>query len=145
MNVKVKIKKLVPEAIIPSYAKPGDAGLDLTATSYTYDKEKDCFIYSTGISIQPPQGYATLLFPRSSNNKTDCYLTNSIGLVDSQYTGEIKLSYKGRDRNTLSKPYNVGDRIGQMVVIPYPTVEFEEVEELDETERGSGGFGSTGN
>jgi len=143
--MKVKIKKLIPEARLPFYAKPGDACMDLTATSCEYNKDKDSFIYGTGLSIQPPAGYVTLLFPRSSNNKTDCYLTNSVGVIDSQYTGELKFSFKNRDRNVLSKPYNIGDRIGQMLVLPYPTIELEEVEELDKTERGSGGFGSTGN
>ena len=143
--MKVKIKKLFPDAVIPTYAHPGDAGMDLVAHSYEYDKEHDCFVYGTGISIEPPEGYVILLFPRSSNKKTECYLANHVGVVDQTYRGEIKMVYKNRDHNYLSKPYNVGDRIGQMLILPYPQIEFEEVEDLNNTDRGSGGFGSTGN
>lgn len=148
--MEVKIKKLSPEAVIPSYAKLGDAGMDLTATSYNYDNELKCHVYGTGIAFEIPEGYVGLLFPRSSNRKTDCYLTNHVGVVDSGYRGEVMLSFK--DRDTISddtipymiKPYEIGDRIAQLIIMPYPQINFVEVDELSKTERGEGGHGSSG-
>lgn len=149
-TLDVKIKKLVPEAVIPYYATPDSAGMDMTAVSYHYDREKKCHIYDTGIAMELPKGYAAFLLPRSSNNRTDCYVTNSVGLLDSDYRGTIKMSYKDRDALSgdtipeLIKPYEVGDRICQILILPYPMIKFTEVEELSKTERGEGGHGSTG-
>lgn len=141
--MKVKIKVLNENARVPKYAKPGDAGMDLVATSHYYDGEIDCEVYGTGLAVEIPEGYVGLLFPRSSNRKTDCYLTNSVGVIDSGYRGEIMVSFK--NRNTGGKrPYKVGDRVAQLIIMPYPQVEFELVDELSETERGEGGHGSTG-
>lgn len=145
----VKIKKLHEEAVIPSYAKPGDAGLDLTAVSYDYKEDIDCHVYGTGIAVEIPEGYVGLLFPRSSNRKTESYLTNHVGVVDSGYRGEIMLSFKTRDYKEgqiqqLFKPYEVGNKIAQLIIIPYPKIEFKVVDELSTTERGTGGHGSTG-
>jgi len=142
--MKVKIKKLVPEAVIPAYSNPGDAGLDLVAT---YVKVEDhnkygYFEYGTGIAVEIPEGYVGLVFPRSSICKTGMILSNSVGVIDSSYRGEIKFRFKYVS-GTAS--YNVGDRVGQLIIIPYPTVEFEEVSELSDTQRGADGFGSTGN
>lgn len=80
----VKIKKLHEDAIIPNYAKKGDAGLDLTAISFRYEAEYDCFVYGTGLALEIPKGYVGLIFPRSSNSKTTAYLTNSVGVIDSK-------------------------------------------------------------
>jgi dUTP pyrophosphatase len=144
--MKVKIKKLVETAIIPKYAKPGDAGMDLTATSYYYDATNDNYVYGTGLAVEIPEGFVGLVFPRSSNRKTFHYLTNHVGVIDSGYRGEIILTFKHRDDIFNSeRPYNVGDRIGQLIIMPYPTIEFVESDELSETERGTGGHGSTGN
>ena len=145
----VKIKKLYEGAVIPSYAKPGDAGLDLTAVSYNYKKDIDCHVYGTGIAVEIPEGYVGLIYPRSSNRKTESYLTNHVGVVDSGYRGEIMLSFKTRDYKEgqiqqLFKPYEVGDRIAQLIIIPYPKIEFKVVDELSTTERGESGHGSTG-
>lgn len=140
----VKIKKLCDEAVIPSYAHDTDAGLDLTATSYEYDRTHDCHIYGTGLAIEIPEGYVGLLFPRSSNRKTDAYLTNHVGVIDSGYRGEIMLSFKKRDELDMSRPYMIGDRIGQLIIMPYPKINFIEVEELSDSDRGTGGHGSTG-
>ena len=139
----VKIKKLHENAVIPAYAKPGDAGLDLTATSVVTD-EYGNVVYGTGLAIEIPYGYAGLLFPRSSNSKTDLYLTNHVGVVDSGYRGEIMFKYRPLDGILNSRIYQVGERVGQIVILPYPAVSFEEVEQLSDTERGEGGYGSTG-
>lgn len=141
--MKVRIKRLSENAVIPSYANPGDAGLDLVAT---YVKVEDhnkygFFEYGTGISIEIPKGYVGLVFPRSSISKTGLMLSNAVAVIDSSYRGEIKLRYKYIS-GTAS--YEVGDRVAQLIILPYPIVEFEEAEELSETQRASGGFGSTG-
>lgn len=143
--MKVKIKKLAEEAVIPTYAKPDDAGLDLTATSYKYDAATDNHIYGTGLAMEIPQGYVGLVFPRSSNRKTRAYLTNHVGVIDSGYRGEVIATFKNRTANDNRPPYKVGDRICQIIIVPYPTIEFVEVDELSETERGTDGHGSTGN
>lgn len=140
--MKVKIKKLDPKAVIPSYAHDTDAGMDLVATSTHW--EGDNIVYSTGISMEIPEGYVGLLFPRSSNAKKRLLLSNSVGVVDSGYRGEITFKFKGLDIIEESNYYSVGDRIGQLIILPYPKIEFEEVEELSESERGEGGYGSTG-
>lgn len=143
----VKIKKLVDNAVIPSYAHPGDAGMDITCTSIEYDEKNDCIMYHTGLAFEVPKGYVMLIFPRSSNRKTNFYLTNHVGILDSGYRGELMMAYKRRDKelyNIKEVPYQVGDRIGQIMILPYPLIRFIEVDELSETERGTGGFGSTG-
>lgn len=147
--MEVKIKKLVEEAVIPSYAKPGDAGLDLTAVSYDYKEDIDCHVYGTSIAVEIPEGYVGLVYPRSSNRKTDAYMTNHVGVIDSGYRGEIMVSFKNRDKYVdnipqLFKPYEVGNKIAQLIIVPYPKIEFKVVDELSTTERGEGGHGSTG-
>ena len=138
--LKVNIKKLSEDAKIPKYAKDGDAGLDLHATSISF--EQHYIEYGTSLAIEIPYGYVGLLFPRSSVSKRDLVLANSVGVIDSGYRGEIKLRFK----LTMLEEcliYKQGDRIGQLVIMPYPQVELNEVEELSETARGDGGFGST--
>jgi dUTP pyrophosphatase len=147
-ELKVKIKKLHPDAVIPQYAKPGDAGLDLTVVNIA-DDEYGNIVYHTGIAVEIPDGYVGLLFPRSSNAKTSLVLTNSVGVIDSGYRGEIKLKYAGFERVWVTKnrgvKYQIRDRIGQLIILPYPQIQFEEAEQLSETERGTGGYGHTGN
>ena len=143
--ILVRIKKLNPNAVIPSYAKPGDAGMDLTAISLKFDNEHENYVYGTGLAMEIPEGYVGLLFPRSSNRKTEAYLTNHVGVIDSGYRGEIMCSFKNRDKDGSKAPYKVGDRIAQIIIMPYPQVSFIESDELSETERGTGGHGSTGN
>lgn len=142
--MKVKIKKLHKDAVIPRYAKSGDAAMDLTAISMVVN---DYIVtYGTGLSIEIPEGYVGLIFPRSSIYKTDLYLTNSVGVIDSGYRGEIMLKFKPSDSNIELdelNSYSVGDRVGQIMILPYPQIEFEEVEKLSETDRGTNGFGST--
>lgn len=145
----VKIKKLHEEAVIPFYAKPGDAGLDLTAVSYDYKEDIDCHVYGTGIAVEIPEGYVGLIYPRSSNRKTDAYMCNHVGVIDSGYRGEIMVSFKNRDKYIdnipqLFKPYEVGDKVAQLIIIPYPKIQFVEVDELSDSDRGKNGHGSSG-
>ena len=145
--MKVKIKKLNENAVIPSYSKQGDAGLDLTATSMTTD-EYGNIVYGTGLAFEIPEGYVGLLFQRSSVCKKNIILTNCTGILDSNYRGEVFFffffisdEYK---HGMHVYRYNIGDCIGQIIIMPYPTIEFIECDTLSETNRGSGGFGSTG-
>lgn len=141
--MKVKIKKLVENAVIPTYAKSGDAGMDLTCTKIQLTK--DYIAYKTGLAFEIPEGYVGLLFPRSSNSKKDLLLSNSVGVLDSGYRGEVEFRYKHITPSSYpANGYQVGDRIGQIMILPYPQIEFEEVQELSETERGEDGFGSSG-
>lgn len=140
--MKIKIKKLHKDAVIPVYAKDGDAGLDLVATSViSFDKEQ--VTYGTGIAIEIPEGHVGLIFPRSSIRKYEQYLSNSVGVIDSGYRGEIQATFNSRYYADVK--YKVGDKIAQLLIMPYPSIEFEETNELSSTERGDGGFGSTGN
>ena len=141
--MKVNIKKLHNNAIIPKYSKDGDAGMDLTATS-RFEDEYGNMTYGTSLAFEIPKGYVGLLFPRSSNSKKDLYLTNHVGVIDSGYRGEVMLKYRLAIGKGNAKIYDVGDRIGQLIIMPYPQIEFQEVEELSDTERGDRGYGSTG-
>ena len=140
--MKIKIKKLVEEAVLPSYAQEGDAGMDITAIGIIKTTFEHV-IYSTGLAIEVPPGYVCLLFPRSSIRNYELTLSNSVGVLDSGYRGEITFTFIKTD-GKHSKKYQVGDRIGQMLIIPYPHIEFEQVSELADSERGEGGHGSTG-
>ena len=191
--IEVKFKKLDPRAVIPSYAHQGDVGMDMTAIDVEYNAELDLYIYHTGLAFESDFHFGQLLFPRSSNRKTDAYLCNSVGIADSAiYRGEILFCFKNREsiqslanrtameaymhflsqlkpsgttmftealkvydsvyKEVLEKakqlefaPYKVGDRIGQMVIVNYPDVTLVEQDELQDSERGANGFGSTGN
>lgn len=142
----VKFKKLNDEAVIPSYAKEGDAGLDLTAVSFEYDETLDAYVYHTGLAIEIPKGYVGLVYPRSSNRKTEAYMTNHVGVIDSGYRGEVLVTFKNRDdsRNAINPPYVSGERVAQIIVMSYSMINPVEAEELSETERGTDGHGSTG-
>lgn len=148
--MEVKIKRIVEDAVIPSYAHDTDAGLDLVATSYEYKENIDCHVYGTSLAVEIPEGYVGLLFPRSSNRKTDAYMCNHVGVIDSGYRGEIMVSFKNRDYDKeaipqLFKPYEVGNKIAQLIIIPYPKINFIEVNELSNSDRGDNGHGSSGN
>lgn len=141
--MEVKIKKLNPAAVIPTYAKPGDACMDLTAVSLHYDNIKG-FVYGTGLAMEIPEGYEAVIRPRSSICKTDAHLTNSPGTVDSGYRGEVMCVFKNNNPDNHIAPYKVGERIAQIKIQEVIPIEFVEVDELSETERGDGGYGSTG-
>ena len=141
--LEVKFKKLSPDAKIPAYAKPGDAGLDLTATSKHWSDDFQCWIYGTGLAVEIPEGHVGLIFPRSSVRKYGLALTNCVGVVDSGYRGEIMCTFRPQSKGT-DVVYNVGDKVCQLIIMPYPSITPIEAEELSEAERGEGGHGSTG-
>lgn len=138
MTLNIKIKKLHKDAVIPTKAHATDAGCDLYATSCHYDN--GLIIYGTGIAVEIPEGYVGLVFPRSSIANTHLTLSNSVGVIDSGYRGEVMAKF----RKGGTRGYNVGDRIAQLIILPYPEVVFEEAEELSESDRGTGGYGSSG-
>lgn len=155
--MKVNIKKLHANAVIPAYAHSSDAGLDMIAVSKEYDKDGN-IVYGTGIAIAIPKNHVGYLFPRSSVSKKDITLANSVGVIDSGYTGEIifkfkpslelvahKFAVKTKVANIphIQKEYDIGDKIGQLIIMPIPYIEFIEVDELPSTDRGTGSFGST--
>ena len=141
-GVLVKVKKLVPEAVIPSYSKPGDAGMDLTITK-EIENTSFSVSYGFGIAMEIPKGYVGLVFPRSSVRNQDLILSNCVGVIDSGYRGELQATFK-KTQGLDSIKYKVGERGAQIIILPYPTIYMTEVPELSDTERGSGGFGSTG-
>lgn len=138
--MKVQIKKLSPEAKIPQKAHPTDSGYDLVATSREMDRDGN-MVFGTGLAIQVEDGYEAQIFPRSSIAKKKLHLVNSVGLIDQNYTGELMLKFKPTVTGTGS--YSIGDKIAQIVFRKRLDVEFKEVDELGETDRGEGGFGST--
>lgn len=139
--MKLKFKKLLENAVLPRKANPTDAGLDLTATSVIYDKELNVYIYNTSIKVEIPLGYFGMLAQRSSVYKTDLMLANNLGIIDHGYKESIKLIFRPTCKNP--KIYNIGDRIGQLIVMPLPQFEPEFVDELDDTNDRGGGFGSS--
>ncbi len=137
--MNVNIKRLHPKAVIPKYAKEGDAGMDLFVTEIK-SKNKFDVTYGFGIALEIPEGYVGLIFPRSSIRNQDLILSNSVGVIDSGYRGEIQSTFK----RTGANRYEIGDKAAQIILLPYPSITFKEVEELSNTDRGQGGFGSTG-
>lgn len=145
-KVNVKIKRLNPQAVIPSYGTDGSAGMDITASGVvTYTN--DYIQYHTGLAFEIPPGYVMKIYPRSSISKYDLVLANNVPIIDSDYRGEVLLRFKivgHQSEGNSEKIYKPGDKIAQLIIEPYPKVEFTEVLELSDTERGNGGFGSTG-
>lgn len=141
--MKIQFKKLNPQAQKPKFGKPGDAGADLVATSA--DMFKGQMIYGTGLAVEIPEGMVGLVFPRSSVRNYNLSMSNSVGVIDSGYRGEIMITFNVTEKDKFPATYNIGDRIAQLVIVPVPLVQFVEVEELSETDRGTGGHGSTGN
>ena len=194
LPIDVKIKFLNDKAQFPTYANEGDVGMDLTCTSIEYDELHDVYNYHTGISLESDYHYGLLIFPRSSIRKKDCYLSNSVGVIDTAiYRGEIIFCFKPRislfersnivgmkaymkaleedlpkeqekDRFKIAKekyeitkqnviemtkkleyaPYKIGDKIGQMVIIPRTVINLISVSKLSDSVRGTNGFGSSG-
>lgn len=151
--MEVRFRKLVPEAKAPFKAIEVDAGFDLFATSI--EETPDFITYHTGIAVEIPEGYVGLVFPRSSVTKYDLMLKNSVGVIDASYRGEIMcrfqgmnaIKYKVGDKDAIiygDNKFNVGDRVAQIVFMELPKITLIEAEELSDTQRGSGGFGSTG-
>lgn len=141
--MEIKLKKLVEHAELPEKATPGAAAYDLVGLDYCYDHNNKFHEFGTGLAIELPPGYEAQIRPRSSISKTSLVLVNSPGTIDSDYRGEIKVRFKEiDDRGVL---YDVGDRIAQLVIQKLPEVTLVEAKDLSSTDRGSGGFGSTGN
>ena len=137
----INIKKTNELAIIPKYAHSTDAGMDLVAVSMN---DTDEYIeYDTGIALEIPKGYVGLVFPRSSVSKLDLVQANSVGVIDSSYRNSIKVRFKKLKDNKVCV-YVPGERIAQLIILPYPMIGFNEVEKLSDSDRGLGGFGSTG-
>jgi dUTP pyrophosphatase len=141
-SLEIKVKKLSDNAIIPSYAKDGDAGMDLTITK-EIENTSFSVSYGFGIAIEIPRGYVGLIFPRSSVRNQDLILSNCVGVIDSGYRGEIQATFK-KTNGLDSFKYKVGERGAQIIILPYPQIKFVESEILSETVRGVGGFGSSG-
>lgn len=144
--MQLKVKKLNPEATLPTYATDGSNGLDLTATGIVITPEY--VEIRTAISVEIPEGYVGLLFARSSISKKNMLLANGVGVIDSDYRGEIMFRFKVLDDRNVgvlkySKNYEQGDKVGQLIVVPIPKLEVVEVRELSDTKRNFGGFGSS--
>lgn len=143
--IEIKVKKLHEDAIIPTYATDGSACFDLYAVEdgYVDDISHPNIKIGTGLAFEIPEGYQMLIFPRSGiafkNNVT---LTNAVGVVDADFIGEVCILLSSHSEGLLS--IKKGDRIAQAQLMPVHRVSFQEVDSLTETERGTGGFGSTG-
>lgn len=143
--MKIQFKKLNPQAQKPKFGKPGDAGADLVATSIDFTRENQV-VYGTGLAVEIPEGMVGLVFPRSSVRNYNLAMSNSVGVIDSGYRGEIMVTFNVTEHDLdFTTKYNVGDRIAQLVIMPVPLAQFVEVNELSETSRGTDGHGSTGN
>ena len=142
MKMKIKVKRLNELAMLPTKAHATDAGFDLYATSKTYDNDGNV-VYGCGLAFEIPEGYMGLIFPRSSNAKKSLLLSNSVGVIDAGYRGEVTAKFK-RLYPISQGEYAIGERFAQLIVMPIPAVELEEAEELSESERGVGGYGSSG-
>ena len=142
-RIKVPVKRLDDTIDLPEYAYEGDAGLDLRAAEDTVLNPFGRQVVSCGIAIAIPHGYAGFVLPRSGlAAKHGISIVNAPGLIDSNYRGEIKVILI--NLGTADFTINSGDRIAQMIVAPVTQASFTITDSLSETERGSGGFGSTG-
>ena len=143
-NIQVSIKRLDPSVELPAYAYQGDAGLDLRANESIRLKPFERAMVSTGLAIAIPDGYAGFVQPRSGLAiKRGLSIVNTPGLIDAHYRGELKIIAINLDPE-LDLVIERGERIAQLVIQEVPSVELVEVEELDATDRGNGGFGSSG-
>ena len=142
---KIRVKRLCPQAVLPSYGSAFAAGADLYAClegPVTIEPGETYWV-STGISLEIPQGYAGLIYARSSmGTKRGLAPANKVGVIDSDYRGEVRvvLLNHSKEPQTIAP----GERVAQLVVASVFTPGFEEVDELADTQRGAGGFGSTG-
>lgn len=145
----VRVKRLTPTATIPTYANPGDACFDLYADAHLH-KELDPWPHpastqavSTGLAFEVPQGHVMLIFSRSGDGfKRDVRLSNCVGVIDSGYRGAVAVKLRRDSGEALD--VRPGDRVAQALILPVEQVNFVDSFELSDTERGSGGFGSTG-
>jgi dUTP diphosphatase len=142
--VELRFRKLDPEALLPSYARPGDAALDLAAAADVEVLPGERAMVPTGVAVAIPEGHAGLVLPRSGlASRHGLTLANAPGLIDSGYRGEVTCAMVNLDRDA---PVTIkrGDRIAQLLVVPIAEVRPVWAEELPPSDRGTGGFGSTG-
>ena len=146
--MQLKVKKLLAEATIPVYATQGAACFDLHACLPDSDAAiNTCpnatVVIPTGLAFEVPEGHVMLIYSRSGHGfKLNTRLANCVGVIDSDYRGEVRVKLTRDDGGSLFVTH--GDRIAQAMIVPVPRVELIEVDDLDETERGASGFGSTG-
>ena len=142
--VKLRIKKLNEKAVIPTYGTEYSAGADLYAAGEKYEIEPHkTVLVKTGLSMEIPEGYAGLIFARSGMaSKRGLAPANKVGVIDADYRGEIMVAL--HNHSEKSATVENGERIAQLAILPFLKAEFEETEELSDTVRGVGGFGSTG-
>ena len=144
MSIQVRITKLDESVELPSYAYAGDAGLDLRGNATLDIAPRTRALIPTGLAIAIPEGYAGFVQPRSGRAlKEGLSMANTPGLIDSHYRGELKVIAVNLDAHT---PIHIerGERIAQLVIQAVPAVDLVEVDSLDDTDRGCGGFGSSG-
>lgn len=141
----IKIIKHAMYDKTPSYAKEGDAGIDLIAVSVIKNDDGQV-VYNTGISLEIPEGYVGLVYPRSSIRKKTLIMSNSVGVIDSGYRGEIQCTFNKiyHEECLEDDIYKIGERICQIIIVPYPQINFIPVKKLQSSERGISGHGSTG-
>lgn len=143
MSVSVRFKKLNSEAQVPTYGSVSAAGADLYALERTVLQPGQTVLIHTGIALEIPEGYAGLIYARSGlATKRGLAPANKVGVVDADYRGEIMVSLHNHSSEVQS--VDAGERIAQLVVTPFLRVQFNEVDDLSDTHRGAGGFGSTG-
>lgn len=140
--MKIKVKRLNELAMLPTKAHATDAGFDLYATSKIYDNDGNV-VYGCGLAFEIPEGYMGLIFPRSSNANKSLLLSNSVGVIDAGYRGEVTAKFK-RLSTFHDAEYQIGERFAQIIFLPIPNVELEVADELSDSERGIGGYGSSG-
>lgn len=141
LPTKIKVTR---EDLIPNRAFPSDAGADLVAKDTVWLQPFKRTLVPTGVHVEIPIGYVGLLFPRSSLSKQNIVMTNSVGVIDADYRGEIMASLMYIGNNESGEHVLQRERIVQLVMVPIILPRFVTVDELSETERGKGGFGSTG-
>ena len=145
--MNVRIKKLSEKAIVPTYGTPYAAGADLYACiDETIEiKPGETKMVGTGLAMEIPDGYVGLVFARSGLAcKKGLAPANKVGVIDSDYRGEIKVALHNHNSSGDALPVEAGERIAQISIVPYLKAEFELADELEETDRGEKGFGSTG-
>lgn len=167
--MEVRFRKLAESAKMPTKAHPTDAGFDLYVSSVEMDNEYGVKVCHSNIAMEIPAGYVGLVFPRSSVYKSRLELTNCVGVIDRGYRGEVSAKFRPADRK-VRKPwfgwlvrllkgytpiksdnywdadanYKVGERFAQIIIMPYPEIEWREVEQLNSSDRGTSGYGGSG-
>lgn len=142
----IKVKKLRKDALLPTYGTDGAACLDfktskeISRKDWEYEGDEYSYVVETGLAFEIPKNHVMLIYSRSGHGfKHKCVLANSTGVIDSDYRGEVKIKLVTKRLFEIEE----GGGVAQMIIIPYPTITLTEVQELSDTTRGAGGFGST--